>query len=339
MRILLIRTSALGDVVHALPVLATLRARLPEATIAWVVDAAFAPLLEGHPDLDQLLPVPLRSWKRERGSLRAASRVWAAVRRIRAFRADVTLDLMGNHKAGVLARLSGAPRRLGHRRADRREPSSALWLNEHVVARGEHAIDRALSVLDALGIATEPAPRVRLACTSDAAGLALLAETPEPPLLIQPGAGWGNKRYPSAAFGAVAAALATDLPVAVLSAPGEEDLAASVVAASGNLARHWHAPSLPMLATLLAGARALVGGDTGPLHLAHALGTPVLGLFGPTDPRRNGPWQVPEAALVRPLPCSFCHRRFAEAKACLLAISPAEVVRRAREMLAAAPAT
>lgn len=341
MRIVLLRTSALGDVVHSLPVLEALRAACPDARIAWVVDEAFAPLLAGHPALDLVISLPLRAWRRSKGNPSAAGAVWRALGTLRSFRPEVAVDLMGNHKAGALAWLSGAPRRLGHRHCDRREPSSAVWINEEVPARGEHAVDRALSLLDGLLPGGPPvvSAATRLACTEDPRGLDLLGSCPRPPLLLQPGAGWGNKRYPSESWGAVAGLLVDLGPIRVLSAPGEESLAQAVVAASGGSAEHWHAPSLPMLATLLRGARALLGGDTGPLHLAHALGTPVLGLFGPTNPRRNGPWRLPGSALTVSLPCSFCHRRLAAPKACLLAIPPRLVADRLRTLLASPSTT
>ncbi|HSL84214.1 MAG TPA: glycosyltransferase family 9 protein, partial [Thermoanaerobaculia bacterium] len=156
MNILLIRTSALGDVVHCLPVLSALRRHLPEARLGWVVDRAFAPLLDGHPDLDEVLPVGLRAWRGRSLAAETRREARAFLRRLRAFRADVALDLMGNHKAGILARLSGARRRIGLGRAARREPSSALWINEAAPARGVHAVEEALAVLVPLGVPAEP---------------------------------------------------------------------------------------------------------------------------------------------------------------------------------------
>lgn len=324
--ILLLRTSALGDVVHSLPVASALRRAFPQARLGWVVEEPFAPLVASHPAVDEVLPVALRRWRRR--PLAAATRreVGAFLRRLRGFRADVALDLMGNHKAGLLARLAGAPVRAGAVRADRREPSSALWLNRRVAAEGQHAVDRSLSLLRALGV--EPG-------AADFAGDALLRPrgdappTGEPPgyVLIQPGAGWGSKRYPAAWFGELAAALAAaGHRVFVLAGPGEHDLAAAVAAASGGAASPVDPGGLPALAGWLRGARLLVGGDTGPLHLAHAVGTPVLALHGPTDPARHGPYGAAERALYQRLPCSFCYKRFGETKACLLELTPRRVV-------------
>ncbi|HEX5760642.1 MAG TPA: glycosyltransferase family 9 protein, partial [Thermoanaerobaculia bacterium] len=196
-RILIVRTSALGDVVHALPVLTALRRHLPGARIGWVVEAAMAPLLAGHPDLDELLVVRLREWRRR--PLAAATRreLGGSLSALRHFAPELALDLMGNHKAGALAALSGARRRIGAARAGRREPSSALWINEPVAPRGLHAVDRGLALLDALGLPTEP---------PDFGGARLLAGArleppPAPFVLLHPGAAGAGKRYPPERWG------------------------------------------------------------------------------------------------------------------------------------------
>jgi heptosyltransferase I len=366
-RILLVRTSSLGDVVHSLPVLAALRRHLPGARIGWVVEEAFAPLLAGHPDLDQLIVVRLRHWGRRPWRARTLAEIASFVAALDRFAPQVVLDLMGNHKAAAIAALSLAPRRIGHARAGRREPSSALWLSERVPANGTHAVDRALSLLDALGLPREPADfggeKLFRAATGPAAAVAGPAAPPF--ALIHPGAGWGNKAYPPAWWGEAARRLhaATGVRIRVAAAPGEEALAAAVVAAAGGVievgaaggviavgaaggvssaaaggvsglaAEAVPAPDLPALAVLLRAAALMLGGDTGPTHLAHALGTPVLMVMGPTDPDRHGPYGAPERALHRRLPCSFCYRRFDEAKACLLELPPERVAERAAALL------
>jgi len=314
MRVLIVRTSALGDVVHALPVLTALRRQLPEARIGWVVEEGMAPVLAGHPDLDELIVVRLRQWRKlSRG---AASELGGFLSELRRFSADVALDLMGNHKAGVISRLSGARTRIGFARPHRREPSSAMWINRPVVPRGIHAVDRMLSLLDALGLPPEPAdfgPEKLFREEPPAA-----REMPEVPFaLLHPGAGWGNKRYPPAWWGRSARLLqaATGLPTWVAAARGEEELAAEVEAASEGAARTVPAPDLPVLAALIRRARLMLGGDSGPTHLAAALGIPALMVMGPTDPERHGPYGSPESAVFKRLACSFCYQRLPEAKA------------------------
>lgn len=330
---LILRTSALGDVVHALPVASALRREYPDARIGWVIEEPFLPLVASHPAVDEAIPVALRRWRRAPLMPPTRREVTAFLRRLRAFRADVALDVMGNHKAGILARLSGASVRLGAARRHRREPSSALWLSSHVEPVGTHAVDRALSLLAGLGLAPGRAEFPSAALLPPAPG-----EAPdESPgyVLLQPGAGWGNKRYPTVWWGEVARILAAARHrVIVLAGPDEAPLAAAVAAAAGEGVAVPLAPSsLTALAAWLRGARMVVGGDTGPLHLAHALGVPVLALHGPTDPALHGPYLAPERALFERLPCSFCYKRFTDTKACLLELAPPRVAARALALI------
>ena len=338
MRILIVRTSALGDVVHALPVLTALRRHLPRARIGWVIEEAMAPVLAGHPDLDEAIPVRLRHWGKAPFSRRTVRELRAFLGALDRFSPDVTLDLMGNHKAGVISALTLSDRRIGAARRARREPSSAVWISEPVAPRGAHAVDRMLSLLDGLGLPPEPADfgpdRIFRGPAPDAAR-AVLELLAEPFAVLHPGAGWANKVYPPERWGEVARRLreTTGLQTLVAMAHGEEKLALAIEAAGGGAARAVAAPDLPALAAFLRRARLVLGGDSGPTHLAHALGTPVLMVLGPTDPERNGPYGAPERAVWRRLPCSFCHRRFGETKACLLEIPADRVAERAAEIL------
>lgn len=328
-RVLIVRTSALGDVVHALPVLRALRRHLPEARIGWVVEEGPAALLAGHPELDELLVVRLRPWRRAPFAPATWREVGGFLRALDRFAPEVVLDLMGNHKAGVIGALTLADRRIGAARRFRREPSSAVWVSEPVVPRGVHAVDRGLSLLAGLGLPIEPADfgGSLLFPETTPSARALLAAQPAPFALLHPGAAWANKRYPPAAWGEVARRLraTAGLRTLVATAPGEEPLARAVETAAAGAARVVPAPDLPTLAVLSRAARLFLGGDSGPTHLAHALGTPVVMVMGPTDPDRHGPYGAPERAVWQRLPCSFCYRRFAEAKACLLAVPPQRV--------------
>ncbi len=350
MRILIVKTSALGDVVHALPVLGALRRAYPEARIAWVVEAWIAPLLSGHPDLDEVIPVRLGAWRKRPFAGSTRRELGNALRQITAFAPEVALDLMGNHKAGVLSALSFADRRLGLARGDRREPSSAVWINEGVAlpaCQAGHAVDRMLAVLGGLGLPAEPAdfqpdkilaraPQIAPFDSAEELGATEIsgADLPARFALLHPGAGWGNKKYPPRSWGRALAALAGScgLQSVVAFGPGEEALAAEIVSASDGAARHQPA-EIPEFTRLARRAEIVLGGDSGPTHLAHALGRPVLMVMGPTDPALHGPYGAPHLALAKRLPCSFCHRRFAETKICLLEITPREVAERVASIL------
>jgi heptosyltransferase-1 len=302
-RILLIRTSSLGDIVHCLPALRALRRHLPQARIGWVVEDVFAPLLAHDPDLDDVLTVALRRWRRAPLAAGTLRDLGASLGRLSAFAPDAVLDLMGNHKAGALAAITSCDRRIGLAAHLRRERSSAAWLSEWVDARGGHAVDRALAVAAALGVPERfcgfgPEKILLAAADAPAPGVA------DGYFVIHPGAAWASKRYPAERWGRVAAALAAGagLRVLISAGRGEETLAAEVERASGGAAQRADAPDLPRLVRLLAGAALVLGGDTGPLHLAHALAVPTLFLHGPTDPATHGPYGAPERALTGPGP-------------------------------------
>lgn len=341
MRVLFVRTSAMGDIVHCLPTLVALRRAVPEARVGWVVESTWAPILEGHPDIEQLIRVRTKAWRRGVRRTETRGEIRAAVAAMRAFRADVALDLMGNHKGAILTRLAGAKRSVGASRRERREPSSALWLRETHPVGGEHAVDRALGLLAPLGV--EPGPADfggdRLLADEPSAASALLATRRggRPLVLLQLGAGWANKIYPMDRWTEVARGLEqAGAEVWIPTAPGEEHLAMEVEGASEGAARAVDATDFAVLAALMRRASLLIGGDTGPVHLAHALGTPVLSLIGPTDPKRNGPYAAAEQVLFHELPCSYCYKRFDGPRACLLQITVDEVLERALEQLGAA---
>jgi lipopolysaccharide heptosyltransferase I len=337
-RILIVRTSALGDIVHSLPVLTALRRNLPQARIGWVVEEAMAPLLDGHPDLDELLTVRTRAWRRRPLSPTTWGEMGRFWGRLERFAPEIVFDLMGNHKAGILAALTLADRRIGLDRASRREPSSAIWISEPIPARGQHVVDQTLSLVEALGCPIEPADFAgeKLLSQAPAAALRFLADKPTRYLLIHPSTGWDNKCYPPAAWGELARLMGREPGIDswVAVGPNEGDAARQVVAASGGHARAVSAPNLAFLAALHRRAQLVLGGDTGPVHLAHALGAPVLCLMGPTAPDRNGPYSDRQRSLSLQLVCSFCYKRFDEIKPCLRQLSPERVAARARTLLA-----
>jgi len=340
-RLLLVRLSALGDVVHTLPALELLRAAAPAAEIGWVVEAEAAPLLEGHPALDALWVLDRRALGRARGRVAALRRGARALRGLRAAGWDAALDLQGLLRSALVARAAGARRVLGPAWA--REGARLLYGERLAVpAPGEaHAVDRAAAAvrlaLARLGAAPPPPgppPAARLP-----AGLA--AAPPDggaPRLVLLPGAGKPANRPPPALLAEVAdrcAAARPDLEVWLVGGPGDR-AAAAEVAARTRRARPRSAAGerdLAGSAALLAGAAAVVGGDTGPLHLARALGRPVVGLFHAADPARTGPGGLPGPAPARALrgdaPCAPCLarrcRRPDRVRVCLDAL-PAERV-------------
>jgi len=286
--IVIVRLSAIGDVLHGVPVAVALRRSFPHARIGWVVEGRAADVLAGHPAVDHLFRLP-------RGWLTSPRTVFALRQQLRWFAADVTIDLQGLLKSAVATTLSGAPMRIGHARPESREHA---WLaySHPVAATATHVVERNLQVLEPLGsVAAEPAfdmPRWPVSGLRMQRWIAAL-RLPRPPVLFNTGAGWPSKRWPVARFAAAARGVARQdgQPVIVVWGGEQERAAAERVASdAGGAAIVAPATSLQDLGELCRLSRVFVSGDTGPLHLAAAVGAPCVGLFGPVPASRNGPY-------------------------------------------------
>ena len=341
MNVLIVRLGSLGDIIHALPVAAALRDRFPQARIDWLVDARYGRILDYVPAVNRRLVVnTARSGSGQHAGAGPNTRAFAgrrglaaAVAELRRGRYDLALDLQGLLKSAVLARLSGARRVVGFSSAHLRERLARLFYTEIVDPAGaRHVVDKNLAALAAVGINGAPrrfpldvpsspivgTVRARLGL-SDQGRFAL----------INPGAAWPNKQWPPDRFGAVAAALRSRHGVrsAVLWGPGEEALARDVEARSDGAAVNAPPTTIADLVLLGRAACLMIAGDTGPLHIAAAAGAPIVGLFGPTDPARNGPWDPADVTLSRYDAC-VCHyqRRCRRQTACLDDVSVEDVV-------------
>jgi heptosyltransferase-1 len=320
---LVVRLSSIGDVVHTLPAAATLTARGWET--GWIVEPAALPLLTGNPAVAWATEAPAAKAFRLRPAL-------AAVRSLRARRCDVALDLQGLWKSAAWARLSGARRVLGYARAARREAASALLLGETVplTIQAPHVIDKNLALLRALGIDAVgsrefPLPEDRAVASGVEQRLANTVGGSF--VVLNGGGGWASKLWPAEAFGALARALGERGVVSLVTwGPGEDALADRIVASSDGRARRCFPTTLLELVEILRLAQVVVAADTGPLHIACAVGTPVVGLYGPTDPARNGPF-VPTDPVVRRVPsCAPCHRRVCPVHEGIMATIPVDQV-------------
>ncbi len=320
MKALLVRLSSIGDVVHTLPALAALARAGHQA--GWLVEPASRVLLEGHPLLTQVAPVPAAK------AFRIAD-ARATLRAIRSQGYDVAIDFQGLWKSAAWARLSGARRIVGYGKAWRREAPSALLMSERVDLPPEavHVIDKNLALLRPLGIDAVGLRDFPLLAPPDSAerverGLAALGLGPF--VILNPGGGWASKLWPAEGFGAVAKGLRDRGLAAVVSwGPGEDGLADRVVASAEGAAVRSFPTSLLDYVALARRARLVVAADTGTLHLACAVGTPVVGIFGPTDPARNGPFSPRDEVVRRVPPCAPCHRRVCSSHAGIMATIPA----------------
>ena len=298
MKALIVRLSAIGDVVHTLPALSALHRHGWE--VGWAVEPAARPILDGHPLLDHLVPIPAA-----RGFRLGPARAAASLLRSRGY--DAALDFQGLWKSAAWSRLSGARRVIGWSRRWRREPLSAVLAGEHVElpAAATHVIDENLALLRPLGIeaAGHRDFALRFPAEADAVDRALAEAgiAADDLVVLNPGGGWPEKLWPAESFGALARALRDHgLRPLVSWGPGEEPLAERVVVASGAAAARCFPTTLRGFTELARRARLVVAADTGPMHLACAVGTPVVALFGPTDPARNGPFAAADVVLRAP---------------------------------------
>ncbi len=333
MKALLVRLSSIGDVVHTLPALHALHAS--GWRTGWLVEPPARPLLERNPALDELWSAPSVKAFRWGGAL-------ATVRSLRERRYDVAFDFQGLWKSAAWARVSGASRVVGWDTESRREPASRVLVGERVRREGRgHVIDKNLSLLEPLGIHAVggrhfPLPRSREVAVRVDQGLAGVDCSRL--VVLNPGGGWASKLWPAERFGALASALRALGFVPLVSwGPGEQDLADRVVAASDGTARRSFPTSLLDYVELVRRARIVVAADTGPLHLACAVGTPVVALFGPTDPGRNGPFDSLDLVIRKTPACAPCYSRTCVRHAGIMnEIGETEVLDAAKRRLAAA---
>ncbi|HWS16822.1 MAG TPA: glycosyltransferase family 9 protein [Candidatus Elarobacter sp.] len=352
-KILIVRLGAMGDILHALPAVTAIRDALPKATIGWLVEERWSELLTAQgrkaspntvspqkPLVNNIHTVDTRRWRQHFFRPSATTEIVGALKRVRKIDYDFALDFQGAIKSGFFARLGGARIVAGY--ADPRESGTRFFYNKTLQRRGDHVIQQNLAlaiealqpVLGGRELQLE-APRLPVDPTAEAwadseiarLGIASYA-------IVNPGAGWGAKRWPPERFGEVARALAAhNIKTLVNASADESELACTVVRASGGNAFELRC-TIGQLIALTRRARIFVGGDTGPLHLAAALEIPVVGLFGPTDPGRTGPFGTRSIALRHPeSETTSSHHR--EAEIGLLKISAEEVISAARHLLGA----
>ena len=301
---LIVRLGSLGDVVHAIPFVAALRAHFPTARIDWMVDPRYVELLEMVPIVDRRVAFDPRSLLRL-GERKRPLRLLGELRRVQY---DVVFDLQGLLKSAVLARAVRGRRVVGFTREHLREPlARRLYTSAVDPAPATHVIDMNMALLSAVDV-RDRHTRFPLVIPPSATVDSVIQRFPEGYVLINPGAAWPNKRWPAACFGAVAAALKDvyGKRSLVVWGPGERALAQEVVTTSGGAADVSPPTTIQELTGIARAAHLVISGDTGPLHLAAAVGTPIVSLFGPTRAERNGPWALYDIVISRTDRCE-CH--------------------------------
>jgi len=302
MRIVLVRLSALGDIVHTWPLAEAIRTARPDAHVTWVVEAPFAPLVDGHPAVDLVIPTRSKAWRRSPFDARTRHEIAVLKTRLRELEPDIALDPQGLVKSAFVTRWTRARRRVGLARPWRRELLAGLAYTECLPGSLDHphvvATNLALAAAVGAPVPAEPLPPDGTWLSRTVADRPVPGGDGGPRAVLLAGVGQPHKGVSAETMGEVARRLSADaLDVVVAYGPGEQDQARRIVASSAGQARLAPPTDLLELVRLLDASRVVVGGDTGPMHLAASLGVPTVGVFLASDWRRNGPLG-PHTAVV-----------------------------------------
>ncbi len=336
-KILIVRLGALGDVIHALPAQQQLWRRFPGAAIHWLTEPPYREILQAVPGIRRVWVADTKGWRHRP---RRLSELLRLIRGLRRERFELAIDFQGLLKSASLARLARTGRVYGFQ-AERFKEQAASWLYSHTID-GEadlscHIVDTNLRLVSLLTGSNGGSPLIPLNIPQQAeqAVCRRLDEVGldpqsagDRPILINPGAGWVTKIWPARHYAGLGAGIEQQLgiPVVYTYGPGEEHLIGQVQQALEPAMVRAFPTSILELASLCRRSRLLVGGDTGPLHLAAALGVPTVALMGPTAAGRNGPFDVRDEVVQRRLPCSNCYKRKCNAFICMNITVP-EVLR------------
>jgi heptosyltransferase I len=319
-RFLLVRLGSLGDIIHALPSAAALRDTFPAAQIDWAVESNWARLLKNNPDVNAVIAANRTS----------AAGMLATLERVRAGRYTCAVDFQALYKSALLAFASRAPRRIGFKSSYAREGLAAAFYTERLNPCGPHKVNHNLTLVEAAGAEKPASARFPLAIDSEddeVVARELSVKGIREYFVLNPGGGWLSKCWPAARYGELHRRLVARFGWhGVISfGPGEENLARHAIQAAGEPPPVSIPLALGPLMALLRRAKFVVSADTGPLHLASALGVPVIGLYGPTDPSRNGPYSRADLAVRNPHVSVTTYRRGASYSPSMLSITVDQV--------------
>jgi heptosyltransferase I len=345
-RLLVVRLSAMGDVIHTLPAAQALRDAFPHAMIGWLIEERWAELLcapgtprrgprsPQRPLVDWVHTVNLTAWRKTLFTIQTLQEIIKVWNDVRSVHYDVAVDLQGAIRSAVLANWSGA--RVLYGASEPRESPASLWYTRHAIAYGTHVIEQNFSIAEAVVGRKINMSRVEFPhdpMAEERIRHDLARQGVREYVILNPGAGWGAKRWPAERYGEVARQLSCDGLCPIINyGPGEELLAEKVMVASCATAKPMKL-SISQLIALMRHAKLFVGGDTGPMHLAAALGLPVVAIFGPTNPARNGPYRT-RSVVLRNSASRTTHARRSQPDEAMLEIDAAAVVDAARRLLA-----
>jgi len=312
-RFLIVRLSSIGDIVHALPAAGALAETFPQAEIHWVVERRHALLLQGNPHLQHIVVLDTLEWRNRLTTSATWQEIRNGVSDLRRTSYDAALDFQGLWKSAVVAWLSRARERIGFAKRWLREPSAGVLYTQRVSPpEGVHVVKENLALVERLGARTQswqfPLPRN---AEDDAyVGKELATLNSGKFIIVNPGGGWPSKCWSPENYAALIRHLAGARRDQILltGSPSEEPLIAGILQSAGALCARYFPTTLVQFIALARRARLFIGTDTGPLHLAAAVGTPIVGIYGPTDPVRNGPFAADDVALSNRGPITYTRR-------------------------------
>jgi heptosyltransferase I len=344
-KILIVKPSSLGDVVHSLPFLNALTKSFPEAEIHWVIAQGFEGLLEGHPMIHRLWVIKKDSWKKIQHARHTIQEIKVLFKKLKLEKYDLVIDLQGLLRSGVITAATGSPVRIGFKEA--REGSRVFYT--HAVEGGKdiHAVDRYLKIAEFLGCDISdicfPFPSIESSTTfslePSASSLhpsSLILHpssfglhpssfnSPDGYAVIVPGARWKTKRWPAEKFGKLASLLS--IKSIIVGSKSDKDIADQIVSHSkGKSLSIAGRTTLRELIEIMRSARFVISNDSGPMHIAAALGVPVYAIFGPTDPGRTGPYGEGHTVMRSDTPCAPCFKKSCDDMKCMKRVSADKV--------------
>jgi len=312
-RFLIVRLSSIGDIVHALPAAAALAESFPQAQVHWVVEKRHALLLDGNPYLQSIVALDTCGWRKHLTSSATWRETCDGVTELRRSFYSAAIDFQGLWKSAVVAWLSRAQERIGFAERWLREPGAAVLYTQRVSPRAHvHVVEENLALVERLGARPQrwqfPLPRNE---ADDAyVDKQLARRNAGNFIIINPGGGWRSKCWSPENYVRLIQQLSSTRQEQILltGSPWEEPLIGEILQNAGARRAGYLPTTIVQFIALAKSARLFIGGDTGPLHLAAAVGTPIVGIYGPTDPVRNGPFSADDIALSNQGPINHTRR-------------------------------
>jgi lipopolysaccharide heptosyltransferase I len=336
-RFLIVRLSSIGDIVHALPAAAALAESFPQAQVDWVVEKTHAFLLDGNPHVHRVIVLDTFGWRKHLASSAAWGEIRSGLADLRRTIYTAALDFQGLWKSAVVAWLSRARERIGFARPWLREPSAAVLYTQRVSPRAHvHVVEENLALVERLGARPQrwqfPLPRNEEDDTYVQKQLAAMRAGNF--MIVNPGGGWRSKCWAPENYAELIRQLAAARSehIILTGSPAEELMIREIVQNAGTGRACYLPTTVVQFIALARCARLFIGGDTGPLHLAAAVGTPIVGIYGPTDPVRNGPFAADDIALSNRGPIN--HTRRGKDPAYLPGVAVASVVAAVEQRMA-----